>query len=337
MLSNPSQVLVRNHTLFEEGRWLLINAPDSAIFRELSSYDIRGFHQFYPVYDAIPSADKEQHVFSHQYPDATFNGIVIYMPKAKAHLAMLIAQAQALLVEGGTLALVGDNKSGAKSGGKVLSQHTDNCYKLDAARHCSLFIGISTAPPKPFELGEWFKDVNISIGEKAITMRTLPGVFSHGELDSATELLLQNASLNNTEQVLDFACGAGVIGVWLAKYHQAQNVVMSDINALALYCANETATLNHVNAKVVASDGLDQIDGYFDAVVTNPPFHTGVKTDYAISEQFIQRLPGILKPNGELLLVANRFLPYPEQIARAIKQPKTLAQTNKFNLYYCQR
>ena len=58
MLSNPSQVLVRNHTLFEEGRWLLINAPDSAIFRELSSYDIRGFHQFYPVYDAIPSAEQ---------------------------------------------------------------------------------------------------------------------------------------------------------------------------------------------------------------------------------------------------------------------------------------
>ena len=136
------------------------------------------------------------------------------------------------------------------------------------------------------------KTLILVLAKNPIIMRTLPGVFSHGELDSATELLLQNASLNNTEQVLDFACGAGVIGVWLAKYHQAQNVVMSDINALALYCANETATLNHVKAKVIASDGLDQIDGYFDAVVTNPPFHTGVKTDYAISEQFIQSATG---------------------------------------------
>ena len=61
---------------------------------------------------------------------------------------------------------------------------------------------------------------------------------------------------------------------------------MSDVNALALYCAQKSALLNKIEAKVVASDGLNDVDGRFKGIFTNPPFHTGVGTDYKITQSF---------------------------------------------------
>lgn len=338
MLSAPSQLLLRNAALFEQGRWLLINPTDITVFQQLEESNVWGFHQSYDQFSQLPESERQRHIFSHQYPsDETFDGIVIYMPKAKAHLNMLLAQAKALVTDNGVIAIVGDNKSGAKSAGKVLSQYTDGSQKLDAARHCSLFMGQVNSPSDSFDISQWYKDVVINIDDKKLILRTLPGVFSHGELDAATALLLSNLPFDHADKMLDFACGAGVIGVWAAKYANVNTLVMSDVNALALHCAQSTATLNDVEATIVASDGLSQVQGKFDTVVTNPPFHTGIKTDYSITENFIAQIRHKLCPNYRVLLVANRFLPYPDLLAKHIKQPVTVAQTSKFNLYYCSR
>ena len=63
---------------------------------------------------------------------------------------------------------------------------------------------------------------------------------------------------------------------------------MSDINALSLFCAEKSAAANGVKANILASNGLQNVEGKFNAVFTNPPFHTGVKTDYSVTEKFIQ-------------------------------------------------
>ncbi len=334
MLTAPSQVLIRNIEIFQQGRWLLINPSDSEIFSALGDADVWGFHQFYDQYASVSNSEK--HTFSHHYQDQTpFNGVVIYMPKAKAHLSMLLAQASALMPNGGNLLVVGENKSGAKSAGKLMSTVAEHVHKLDTARHCSLFSAQVTNPVASFDITQWYKHITFTIGQRSLTVCSLPGVFSHGELDPATELLLTNMPIDGADTLLDFACGAGVIGVWLAKHGTVSKLTMADVSALALHCAEQTARSNGVEATIIPCNGLQGITGKFDTVVTNPPFHTGVKTDHSIAADFIQQLRQHLTKQYCLLLVANRFLPYPEQLAKSLKQPKTLAQTNKFSLYYC--
>ena len=47
-----------------------------------------------------------------------------------------------------------------------------------------------------------------------------------------------------------------------------------------------------------------------DAVVMNPPFHTGREADPALGAAFIRAARRMLAPDGALWLVANRHLPY---------------------------
>ena len=47
-----------------------------------------------------------------------------------------------------------------------------------------------------------------------------------------------------------------------------------------------------------------------DAVVMNPPFHTGRTAEPGLGQAFITAAARLLAPQGQLWMVANRHLPY---------------------------
>lgn len=343
MLSAPSQVLIRNRELFNEGRWALVNPQDSAIFKELSNASLTGFHQFFDIFkQATNTSPQIQHHFAAAFEvEDKLDGAVVYMPKAKQHARMLLANIAACVKPGGLLLLVGDNKAGVKSAAKLLDGFGAQVNKVDSARHCSLFaVEIADGIPE-FSISDWETQYPITSKGTQIKVVSLPGVFSHGELDAGTSLLLDNVDAIKGGELLDFACGAGVIGVMLAKQAKENQVnvtlTMSDVSALAVHCAKRTASVNDINATVLASDGLTEISGKFDSIYTNPPFHTGIKTDYSVTEGFIRQLSQHMTPGASLLLVANRFLKYPDFLDAAFGATQTVAQTNKFSLYLCHK
>ena len=339
MLSNASQVLVRNEELFSKGKWLLINPPEANIFRQLNCQDLAGFHQYFDVYEqAIKLNVPEKHSFAAVFEsEDKFDGAVVYMPKAKQHAKMLLANIASIVKPGGQLMLVGENKEGIKSAAKLLEPFGDRVNKLDSARHCSLFCTQINEGVPAFNLQAWAHEYEIRVNNQHFSLYSLPGVFSHGELDPGTALLLEQNYPKLSGNVLDFACGAGVIGISLGLKHPGIHLTLSDINALSLYCAEKSLKLNNLDAVIVPSNGLGNIDNKFDAVFTNPPFHTGVKTDYSITQDFIRDIKRQLKPRAELVLVANRFLKYPQILEDTLGNVSTIAQTSKFNLYRCSK
>ena len=134
--------------------------------------------------------------------------------------------------------------------------------------------------------------------------------------------------------VLDMGCGAGVIGASLCTQRPELEVEMCDINALALESARRTLAANGLEARIYPSDMLSDVPGQVQHIVTNPPFHTGLKTLYGPSEQLILGAPQKLAPHGSLLLVANAFLKYQPFLQEAFKQSQTIAATTKFKLYH---
>ena len=112
---------------------------------------------------------------------------------------------------------------------------------------------------------------------------------------------------------------------------------MSDVSALAIYCSQKSAELNGVKAQVIPSNGLRALTGKFAQVFTNPPFHTGIKTDYSVTESFMQQLKNHLQDRGSLILVANKFLRYADELEKQFKSVQFLKETSKFSVYCCRR
>ncbi len=140
----------------------------------------------------------------------------------------------------------------------------------------------------------------------------LPLVFADGELDEGTSLLLDALDIRPTDIALDLGCGAGYIGLHIARGARQGYVTMLDVSLAAVAVARLRVTQSGLtNIAVMPSDGAQAVlQQHFDLVVTNPPFHRGGIQTTATAERFIREAAQILRPRGRLYLVANRFLKY---------------------------
>ena len=136
----------------------------------------------------------------------------------------------------------------------------------------------------------------------SLSFMTDAGVFSRGELDQGTRLLL-DALPELSGDVLDLGCGWGAIGVSLARANPACRVVMADVNRRALELAKANLSRNGVSARCVESDGMAALSSLrFDAVVTNPPIRAGKQVVYGFFAQAHEKL----LPGGALYVVIRK-------------------------------
>jgi 16S rRNA (guanine1207-N2)-methyltransferase len=158
-------------------------------------------------------------------------------------------------------------------------------------------------------------------------------VFNHGKLDIGTAILLEHVAHIHQGTVLDFACGAGLVGSYLLQQQPALKLYCSDVSALAVESSKATFALNNQTATVLAADGIPNGTPLFDHIISNPPFHTGIKTDYSVAQKFIDDSKGKLKSGGSLTLVANAHLPYSEWLKTTFGNVKELARRQGFVVY----
>jgi 16S rRNA (guanine1207-N2)-methyltransferase len=141
-------------------------------------------------------------------------------------------------------------------------------------------------------------------------------VFADNKLDDGTRMLLdalEGQEFSPAMQALDLGCGAGFIGVYLARRAVQGHVTMVDTSLAAVAASQQTIQDAGLasSATVLASDGVQAVrEQQFDVVATNPPFHQGGIQTREIAERFISDAAQVLVPQGKLFLVANRFLKY---------------------------
>jgi len=262
-----------------------------------------------------------------------YDWIIMNLPRQKALLEMLLDCAASLLAEGGVLWLAGENKAGIKSAGKLLQLHFGQVRKLDNARHCGLLEARAQLQHQPFEPLDYREQWLLDCGGTRISVLSYPGVFAHGRLDGGTALLLSAlADMQLHGDVLDFACGAGVIGSCIAAQHAGARVTFLDTSALALKACEDTLNANHLQGAVLASDGLDDVSGSFDLVVTNPPIHAGVRTDNRLGMRLMESAHVHIRAGGCLILVANLHLPYENWLSTRFRSCTQLASNENFKV-----
>ena len=136
-----------------------------------------------------------------------------------------------------------------------------------------------------------------------LVFETDAGVFSRGEVDTGTRLLLEALPEDMHGEILDLGCGWGVIGISIARKWPETQVTMADVNTRALDLSRENAKRNRAEVICAESDGMEALaDRNFDAVVTNPPIRAGKQVIYKMFADAAQRL----KPGGALYLVIRK-------------------------------
>ena len=136
-----------------------------------------------------------------------------------------------------------------------------------------------------------------------LVFRTDAGVFSRGEVDTGTRLLLEALPENLGGEILDLGCGWGVIGISIARKWPEARVTMADINTRALDLSRENAKRNRAEVVCAESDGMAAFEGKtFDAVVTNPPIRAGKQVIYKMFADAARSLA----PEGALYLVIRK-------------------------------
>ena len=136
-----------------------------------------------------------------------------------------------------------------------------------------------------------------------LTFRTDAGVFSRGEVDAGTDLLLKSLPEEMTGDILDLGCGWGVIGICAARRWPDARVTLADVNLRALDLARENARRNRAEVRCLESDGMEALKGSrFDAVITNPPIRAGKQVIY----RMFADAEACLRPGGSLILVIRK-------------------------------
>ena len=132
--------------------------------------------------------------------------------------------------------------------------------------------------------------------------------------------------------MLDFACGSGVIGLSLLHFHPSTGMTLLDVSALALESARSSLRANGMEATVLASDGLSHLQGSFDWIISNPPFHRGIRNDLDIARNFFADAGNFLSETGKILLVYNHHLPYPAWLKEHFTRVEVMRTVRGFKI-----
>lgn len=267
--------------------------------------------------------------------DIACEAAVLFLPKSR-ELTDYLLQSLAARLPDRALYLVGEKRAGIERASKQLAAF-GKPRKLDSARHCQLWqVQVKQVPAQP-QLDQLARHFSLQLEDGPLEVVSLPGVFSHGRLDRGTALLLKHLNQLPTGHLLDFGCGAGVLGSTLKRRYPQSQISMLDVDAFAIASSRLTLAANGLEAEVLAGDGIDSAPFGLAAIISNPPFHQGVHTSYAATEQLLREAASHLQSRGELRLVANNFLQYQPLIEKHLGPCSTLAAAEGFHVYQAVR
>ena len=253
--------------------------------------------------------------------------LVYYWPKNKPEAQFQLMNLLSLLPVGTDIFVVGENRSGVRSAEQMLAEYCP-LNKVDSARRCGLYHGQLEKIPT-FDANRFWDEYTLD----GVIIKTLPGVFSRDGLDVGSQLLLSTLTPHTKGKVLDVGCGAGVLAAVLASHSPKVRLTLCDVSAPAVEASRATLAANGFEGDVFASNVFSHVTGRFDLIISNPPFHDGLQTSLEAAQALIRGADRHLNSGGELRIVANAFLPYPDVLDQTFGFHEVIAQTGRYKVY----
>lgn len=316
----------RLRTAIDDGL-LDLSAGSVAVVRPDSTFDIGALAGCEVTISTSSYVDYAQwqgggYAVSDQIPEA--DTIIVNVPRSKAQARSLVALA-------------------ARSAKRVVvdGSKTDGIDSIFKA--CRKILGDLPSITKAHGRIFWFdatdalSDWIVGAPEKAAHgFYTTAGVFSDGAVDKGSALLADALPTKLPKRIADFGAGWGYLSKAVLEREGVESIDLVEAEKLSLDCAR--LNIADERAQYHWADATNfQSDAKYDAVVMNPPFHTGRNGDPSLGIAFIASAASLLKPQGTLWMVANRHLPYEAALSDKFVKVDELPGNGGFKLFKASR
>lgn len=160
-------------------------------------------------------------------------------------------------------------------------------------------------------------------------------VFSREKIDLGSRLLLQFIPQSDRyNNIVDLACGNGIIGIAAAKANPHAHLYFIDESYMAVESARlnvEHLLENQSLCEFLVTDCLQGIENESqDLILNNPPFHQQHTVGDFIAWQMFKESRDKLRQGGELIIVGNRHLGYHIKLRKLFGNCSVLGSNKKF-------
>jgi 16S rRNA (guanine1207-N2)-methyltransferase len=258
---------------------------------------------------------------------------LIRLPRGRKRQEELLTLAAAMLRPMGRLVFVGAKNEGVRTALKDAQRIFGRAGIV--TRKGGYHAGLAYRPTGDIPLPKLsFHSYEVTVDNAPAELRSCPGAFAADRLDVGAAALIEAMEVAPGTDVLDLGCGTGL--VTLAAARRGARVTGTDVSARAVATALATLTANGVpEAAVHLCNGAAAVESAsIDTVVTNPPFHTGHDIDFEVAQLFVAEAARVLRPGGELFLVANAFLDYESWLRDAFHHVDIASTTPQFRVWH---
>lgn len=310
-----------------------LELPDTgriAVFRPPVDADLHGIdpercdviHDFKPFHDAWQARGYATYCA----PQGSYAAAIVCLPRAKAEARALIAEA--CTVTDGIVVIDGQKTDGADSFLKAMKGRVTVQGPISKA-HGKLFW---IAEPAADFFADWVQGPSQTDGG----FWTAPGVFSADAVDLASALLVDALPEDMKGTVVDLGAGWGFLSAHVLTRPAVTKLHMIEAGHMALECARRNVTDERANFHWADATNWEPPDRV-DAIVMNPPFHTGRAAEPQIGQAFVAAAARMLSAQGDLWMVANRHLPYEAELKKRFAQVEEIGGDARFKLFHAMR
>ncbi|WP_413872983.1 class I SAM-dependent methyltransferase [Albidovulum sp.] len=255
-----------------------------------------------------------------------FAAAVVFLPRSRAAAHDAVAEVAARVRPGGPVWVDGQKTDGIDAMLKDLRARTAVSAPL-AKAHGKIFRFAAGA-----DLAGWrAADLHPAPG-----FVTRPGVFSAEKVDPGSALLAAALPARLPALVADLGAGWGWLGAQVLGRSGVGELHLVEADHASLACARRNVTDPRV--RFHWADAIRfRPEAPFDAVVMNPPFHSGRAADPSLGAAFIAAAAAMLAPAGRLWMVANRHLPYEPVLAQHFREVTAIGGDGAFKLFLAAR
>lgn len=265
-----------------------------------------GWQPLKPLADAWDAAGFER---CEELPDGLWSWVLVLPQKSRDETLLWFAHARKRLALGGRIWVAMPNTAGAARFEKELARATGSIESIQKNK-CRAFVATDDGSWNESIFTEWLKlDEPHSIDGTDFITR--PGVFSSVHIDPGSRLLVQNLPKSLRGRVADLGAAWGYLSACaLDACDGVTHIDLYEADSRALACARENLARHTDKVGFHWHDVTKGLTETYDAILMNPPFHTGQATDVDLGRAFLTAAISALRRGGKLLLVANRQLPY---------------------------
>jgi 16S rRNA (guanine1207-N2)-methyltransferase len=291
---------------------------------------LRCVQSFRPLHDALAARG---HLVSPR-ADSEASMVVVNLTRSRAESLGNIALGLGLLPPGGLLAVAGAKSEGIDSVARQVARQ----IRLDGAfvkAHGRVFW-LTRPEALPPAIAQWADAAEPAPNGEGFV--TAPGMFSHERSDAGSRSLAAKLPGRLAGRVADLGAGWG----WLSRSAleggaPIEGIDLYEAEGLALDAARLNVTDPRARFHWSDVTGLGNGIPPYDAVITNPPFHSGRASDPDLGAAFIVAAARVLKPSGRFLMVANRQLPYEATVAANFRHWEKLGEDGHYKVIQAER